>query len=71
VGEFPADCGRGAAKFVSNRPQRYAGRGQVTDRLVDGEVYAWTAKAVKVTWKDGLVTYRTWVWSSAVTRQQE
>ena len=36
--------------------------------LVDGEVYAWTAKAAEVTWKDGPVTYRTWVWSSAVTR---
>jgi len=37
--------------------------------LVDGEVYAWTAKAAEVTWKDGPVTYRTWVWSSAVTRR--
>ncbi|MCA4135315.1 hypothetical protein [Arthrobacter sp. M4] len=36
--------------------------------LVDGEVFAWTAKAVEVTWKDGPLTYRTWVWSSAVTR---
>jgi hypothetical protein len=39
--------------------------------LVDGEVYAWTAKAAEVTWKDGPVTYRTWVWSSAVTRREE
>ncbi len=39
--------------------------------LVDGEVYAWTAKAVEVTWKDGPLTYRTWVWSSAVTRREE
>jgi len=39
--------------------------------LVDGEVFAWTAKAVEVTWKDGPVTYRTWVWSSAVTRREE
>jgi len=38
---------------------------------VDGEVYAWTAKAAEVTWKDGPVTYRTWVWSSAVTRREE
>jgi hypothetical protein len=62
----------GGAKFVSNRPQRrHAGRGHITDRLVDGEVYTWTAKAVDVTWKDGPVTYRTWVWSSAVTRRDE
>ena len=27
--------------------------------LVDGEVFAWTAKAAEVTWKDGPVTYRT------------
>jgi hypothetical protein len=39
--------------------------------LVDGEVYAWTAKAAEVTWKDGPVTYRTWVWSSAVTRRED
>jgi hypothetical protein len=39
--------------------------------LVDGEVYVWTAKAVEVTWQDGPVTYRTWVWSSAVTRREE
>lgn len=39
--------------------------------LVDGEVYAWTAKAVEVTWNDGPVTYRTWVWSSAVTRRED
>jgi hypothetical protein len=39
--------------------------------LVDGEVYAWTAKAVEVTWRDGPVTYRTWVWSSAVTRRED
>ena len=39
--------------------------------LVNGEVYAWTAKAAEVTWKDGPVTYRTWVWSSAVTRREE
>ncbi len=39
--------------------------------LVDGEVFAWTAKAAEVTWKDGPVTYRTWVWSSAVTRREE
>lgn len=39
--------------------------------LVDGEVYAWTAKAAEVTWNDGPVTYRTWVWSSAVTRREE
>jgi hypothetical protein len=39
--------------------------------LVDGEVYAWTAKAAEVTWQDGPVTYRTWVWSSAVTRREE
>ena len=38
---------------------------------VEGEVYAWTVKAVEVTWKDGPVTYRTWVWSSAVTRREE
>ena len=37
--------------------------------LVDGEVYAWTARAVEVTWRDGPMTYRTWVWSSAVTRR--
>ncbi|MFJ5977618.1 hypothetical protein [Pseudarthrobacter oxydans] len=24
-----------------------------------------------MTWKDGPVTYRTWVWSSAVTRREE
>jgi hypothetical protein len=34
-------------------------------------VYAWTAKAVEVTWCDGPLTYRTWVWSSAVTRREE
>jgi hypothetical protein len=39
--------------------------------LVDGEVYAWTAKAAEVTWMDGPVTYRTWVWSSAVTRRED
>jgi hypothetical protein len=39
--------------------------------LVDGEVYAWTAKAAEVTWQDGPMTYRTWVWSSAVTRREE
>ena len=39
--------------------------------LVDGEVYAWTATAVDKTWSDGPVTYRTWVWSSAVTRGDE
>ncbi|WP_211880039.1 hypothetical protein [Pseudarthrobacter albicanus] len=39
--------------------------------LVDGEVYAWTARAVEVTWKDGPMTYRTWVWSSAVTRRDD
>jgi hypothetical protein len=39
--------------------------------LVDGEVFAWTAKAAEVTWQDGPVTYRTWVWSSAVTRREE
>ena len=39
--------------------------------LVDGEVYAWAAKAAEVTWKDGPVTYRTWVWSSAVTRRDD
>ena len=39
--------------------------------LVDGEVYAWTAKAAEVTWNDGPVTYRTWVWSPAVTRREE
>jgi hypothetical protein len=39
--------------------------------LVNGEVYAWTAKAVEVTWCDGPLTYRTWVWSSAVTRREE
>jgi hypothetical protein len=39
--------------------------------LVDGEVYAWTARAVEVTWRDGLMTYRTWVWSSAVTRRED
>ena len=39
--------------------------------LVDGEVYAWTAKAAEVTWQDGPLTYRTWVWSSAVTRREE
>ena len=39
--------------------------------LVDGEVFAWTAKAAEVTWKDGPVTYRTWVWSSAVTRRED
>jgi hypothetical protein len=39
--------------------------------LVDGEVYAWTAKAAEVTWNDGPVTYRTWVWSSAVTRRED
>jgi len=39
--------------------------------IVDGEVFAWTAKAAEVTWKDGPVTYRTWVWSSAVTRREE
>jgi hypothetical protein len=39
--------------------------------LVDGEVYAWTAKAVEVTSNDGPVTYRTWVWSSAVTRRED
>ena len=40
--------------------------------LVDGEVYAWTAKAAEVTWDDGPVTYRTWVWrSSGVTRREE
>ena len=39
--------------------------------LVDGEVFAWTAKAAEVTWQDGPVTYRTWVWSSAVTRRKE
>lgn len=35
--------------------------------LVNGEVYAWTTKAAEVTWQDGPMTYRTWVWSSAVT----
>jgi hypothetical protein len=39
--------------------------------LVDGEVFVWTAKAAEVTWKDGPVTYRTWVWSSAVTRRED
>jgi hypothetical protein len=39
--------------------------------LVNGEVYAWTAKAAEVTWKDGPVTYRTWVWISAVTRRED
>ncbi len=39
--------------------------------LVDCEVFAWTAKAAEVTWQDGPVTYRTWVWSSAVTRREE
>ncbi|YCK79698.1 hypothetical protein M1D89_01305 (plasmid) [Arthrobacter sp. D3-18] len=39
--------------------------------LVDGEVFAWTAKAAEVTWKDGPYTYRTWVWASAVTRRKE
>ncbi|WP_395405681.1 hypothetical protein ACHMXB_22360 (plasmid) [Arthrobacter sp. UC242_113] len=39
--------------------------------LVDGEVFTWTAKAAEVTWQDGPVTYRTWVWSSAVTRRKE
>jgi hypothetical protein len=34
-------------------------------------VYARTAKAAEVTWKDGPVTYRAWVWSSAVTRREE
>ncbi|MEE2524532.1 hypothetical protein [Pseudarthrobacter sp. J47] len=39
--------------------------------LVDGEVLAWTARAVEVTWNDGPLTYRTWVWSSAVTRRED
>ncbi|MET3949155.1 hypothetical protein ABIB49_003883 [Arthrobacter sp. UYCu512] len=39
--------------------------------LVNGEVYARTAKAAEVTWKDGPVAYRTWVWSSAVNRREE
>ncbi|MEC3853191.1 hypothetical protein [Paenarthrobacter ureafaciens] len=39
--------------------------------LVDGEVFAWTAKAVEVRWQDGPMTYRTWVWASAVTRRDE
>ncbi|BCW77853.1 hypothetical protein NicSoilB11_41780 (plasmid) [Arthrobacter sp. NicSoilB11] len=34
-------------------------------------MFAWTAKAAEVTWKDGPVTYRTWVWGSAVTRREE
>ena len=37
--------------------------------LVEGEVFAWTAKAAEVRWKDGPLTYRTWVWASAVTRR--
>jgi len=39
--------------------------------LVEGEVFAWTERAVEVTWKDGPLTYRTWVWASAVTRRGE
>jgi hypothetical protein len=39
--------------------------------FVDGEVYAWTARDAEVTGKDGPVTYRTWVWSSAVTRRED
>ena len=39
--------------------------------LVEGEVFAWTERAVEVTWKDGPLTYRTWVWASAVTRHGE
>lgn len=39
--------------------------------LVDGEVFAWTERAAEVTWKDGPLTYRTWVWASAVTRRGE
>lgn len=39
--------------------------------LVDGEVFAWTAKAAEVRWQDGPMTYRTWVWASAVTRRDE
>ncbi|MDO5867101.1 hypothetical protein MG599_24105 (plasmid) [Paenarthrobacter sp. SD-1] len=37
--------------------------------LVDGEVFAWTARAVQVNWRDGPNTYRTWVWRSAVSRR--
>nr|WP_173051598.1 hypothetical protein [Arthrobacter sp. J3.40] len=37
----------------------------------DLQILTWTAKAAEVTWKDGPVTYRTWVWSSAVTRREE
>ena len=37
--------------------------------LVEGEVFAWTAKAVEVRWQDGPLTYRTWVWASAVSRR--
>jgi len=32
-------------------------------------VFAWTAKAAEVRWQDGPLTYRTWVWASAVTRR--
>lgn len=39
--------------------------------LVDGEVFAWTAKAAEVAWQDGPVTYRTCAWSSAVTRRDD
>lgn len=38
--------------------------------LLDGEVYAWMARAVELTWRNGLMTYRTWVWSPAVTRRE-
>ncbi|MDJ0322104.1 hypothetical protein [Pseudarthrobacter sp. PS3-L1] len=37
--------------------------------LVKGEAHSWTSKAVHVTWYDGPVIYRTWVWASAVTRE--
>ena len=39
--------------------------------LVDGEVFVWTARAAEVTWQDRPVAYRTWVWSSAVTRRND
>lgn len=38
-------------------------------KLVEGEVFARTAKAVEVSCQDGPLTYRTWVWASAVTRR--
>ncbi|RAX44561.1 hypothetical protein DQ354_14555 [Arthrobacter sp. AQ5-06] len=56
---------------VHGIPVRAWIRFQDCAELIDGVVYSWTAKAVRVSWEDGPVRRRTWVWASAVTRKSD